>query len=313
MEEFMEQCKKKLLKDLIWLRSKINFDFLFQKETFSNNDVIQYYKKTKYLLYRLAGSKNGEMHIAISDDGIHKKRKNYQEYHEEKLSEILKANPQIKNVLELGCGQGANMAYLAKRHTDVKFQGIDLYPSLTKKNKKFDISIIQGDYHNLSMIKDNSIDMVYAIETLCYSQNKNKIFKEVHRILKPDGLFIIYDAYLNKERNSLSEIEEIGAKLVETGYYLNEFEYIGNISKYIEDNNFEIVKIEDMKNKVINHLKNYQHRIQRYFRFGPIFSLFCKLLPKEVLINIVPVYFMADTVEMNLSVYINHILKKKSK
>ncbi len=309
----MEQYKKKLIKDLIWLRSKINFDFIYEKDTFSNDDVIRYYKKTKYLLYRLTGSKNGEMHIGISDDGIHKKGVKYQEYHEEKLSEILKDNLEIKNVLELGCGQGANMAYLAKRHPNVKFTGIDLYPGLDKKNKKHDITLIQNDYHNLSMIEDNSIDMVYAIETLCYSQNKNQIFKEVNRVLKPNGFFIIYDAYLNKKRTELSEIEEIGAKLVENGYYLNEFEYIGNINQYIKNNDFEVVREENMKNKVISHLKHYQTRIQRYFNFGALLTLFCKIFPKEVLGNIVPVYFMADTIEMDLSVYMNHILKKKSK
>ena len=192
----------------------------------------------------------------------------YQEYHEEKLSEILKDNSKIENVLELGCGQGANMAYLAKRHPNVKFMGIDLYPSLDKKNQKYDITLIQGDYHDLSMIEDNSIDMIYALETLCYSQNKNQIFKEVNRVLKP----------------------------------------VGNIDQYIKNNNFEIVKAENMKSKVINHLKHYQTRIQRYLNFGLLFTFFCKMLPKEVLGNIVPVYFMADTVEMDFSVYMNHIL-----
>lgn len=307
----MKAYKEKLIQDLIWLRSKINFDFIFESNSFENEDVIRYYKKTKYLLYRLAGSKNGEMHIDISDDGIHRKGVKYQEYHEEKLSEILKNNSNIKNVLELGCGQGANMAYLAKRHPKVKFLGIDLLPSLDKKNRKLDISLIQGDYHDLSMIEDNFIDMVYALETLCYSQNKNQIFKEVNRVLKPNGLFIIYDAYLNKKRNELSEIEEIGAQLVEKGYYLNEFEYIGNIDKYIKNNNFEILKAENMKNKVINHLKYCQTRIKKLFKFGPLFTLFCKMLPKEVVGNIVPVYFMANTIEMDLSVYMCHVLIKK--
>lgn len=307
----MESYKIKLLKDLIWLRSKINFDFIYDKNTFSNEDVIRYYKKTKYLLYRLAGSKNGEMHIDISEDGVHKKGVKYQEYHEKKISEIIQNNPNIKNVLELGCGQGANMAYLAKRHPKVKFQGIDLFPSLDKKNKKLNISLIQGDYHDLSMIEDNSIDMVYALETLCYSQNKNQIFKEVNRILKPNGLFIIYDAYLNKKRSELSEIERIAAKMIENGYFLNEFEYIGNINNYIQNNNFTILKEENMKNKVINHLKYYQLRIKKYFKFGPLFTLFCKIIPKEVLGNIVPVYFMANTIEMNLTVYMYHLLIKK--
>ncbi len=306
----MEEYKKKLIKDFIWLRSKVNFDFIFNKDQFTHDDIKKYYKKTKYLLYRLAGSNEGYMHIDISDDGIHKNGQNYQTYHVNKIDEIIKQN-NFKNILELGCGQGANMAYLAKKNPSVKFTGIDLYPSLDKKNRKYNISLIEGDYHNLEKIESNSIDFVYAIETLCYSTNKNQIFKEVNRVLKKGGLFIIYDAYLNKPREQLSEIEEIGATLVENGYYLDEFEYIGNIDKYIKNNNFSIVIAENMKNKVINHLYAYQNRIKKYFKFGIFFKLFCKIIPKEVLGNIVPIYFMANTIEMDLSVYYCHILKKE--
>ncbi len=305
----MEEYKKKLLKDFVWLRNKINFDFIYDKNEFTYNDIKRYYKKTKYLLYRLMGSKEGYMHIDISDDGIHQNGKNYQTYHVNKINEIIKQN-NFKNVLELGCGQGANMAYLAKRNPDISFTGIDLYPSLDKKNRKYNIKLIEGDYHNLEKIESNSVDFVYAIETLCYSTNKNQIFKEVNRVLKKGGLFVIYDAYLNKPRNQLTEIEELGATLVEKGYYLDEFEFIGNINNYIKKNNFKVIKAENMKNKIINHLYAYQNRIKKYFKMGIIFKVFCKLIPKEVLGNIVPVYFMANTVEMDLSVYYYHKLQK---
>lgn len=305
----MDGQKKKLIKDFIWLRSKIDFDFIFDKDEFSHEDIKRYYKKTKYLLYRLPMSGEGYMHIGISDDGIHKKGINYQLYQIDKVNEIIKKN-NFKNVLELGCGQGVNMAYLAKRNLETNFTGIDLYPSLDKKNRKYNISLIEGDYHNLEQIESNSVDLVYAIETLCYSTNKSKIFKEVNRVLKNDGIFIIFDAYLAKERKQLSGIEEIGAVLVEKGYYLDEFEYIGNINKYIKENNFEIVIEENLKDKIINHLYAYQNKIKKYLKFGLIFKVFCKLLPKEVLGNIVPIYFMADTVELDLSVYYFHVLKK---
>ncbi len=80
----------------------------------NNYKRVKYYKKTKYLLYRLVGSNEGYMHIGISDDGICKNDKNYQTYHVMKIDEIIKQN-NFKNIPELGCGQGANMAYLAKK------------------------------------------------------------------------------------------------------------------------------------------------------------------------------------------------------
>ena len=310
MKNNIDNYKIKLIKDLVWLRSKVNFDFIFEQDKFSHDDIKRYYKKTKYLLYRIPGSKDGYMHIGISDDGICEKGKTYQTYQLNKIDEIIKSN-NFKNVLELGSGQGANMAYLAKRNPNIKFTGIDLYPSLDKKNRKYNINLISGDYHNLESIESNSVDIVYAVETLCYSTNKNQIFKEVSRVLKKDGIFIIYDAYLAKMREELSEIESIGASLVENGYYLDEFEYIGNIDKYINNNSFEVLAAENMKNKIINHLYEYQHKIEKCFKFGLLFKLACKMVPKEVLGNIVPIYFMADTVDLDLSVYYFHMLKKK--
>lgn len=305
----MEEKKIKLLKDLAWLRNKFNFDFIFEQNNFSNKDIKRYYKKTKYLLYRMV-NKEGYMHIGITEDGKCVNWNKYQTYQLDRINELIKQS-NATTILELGCGQGANMAYLSKQNKNVSFTGLDLYPSLDKKNKKYPIQLIEGDYHNLEKIETHSVDLVYAIETLCYSTNKNQIFKEVNRVLKKDGLFIIFDAYLAKKRNELSEIELIGAKLIENGYYLNEFEYLGNLDQYINENGFSIIKAENMKRKVIQHLFRYQEQIKKYFRFGILFKIACKLVPKEVTGNIVPIYFMADTIDMDLSVYYWHILKKK--
>ena len=39
----MEEFKKKLIKDLVYLRSKIDFDFVYEQDVFSNDDIIRYY------------------------------------------------------------------------------------------------------------------------------------------------------------------------------------------------------------------------------------------------------------------------------
>ena len=62
----MEEYKKKLIKDFVWLRSKINFDFIFNKNQFTHGDIKRYYKKTKYLLYRLVGSNEEYCNICIT-------------------------------------------------------------------------------------------------------------------------------------------------------------------------------------------------------------------------------------------------------
>ena len=40
---------------------------------------------------------------------------------------------------------------------------------------------------------DNTFDGAYAIEATCHSGNLGKVFSEVYRVLKPGGVFAVYD------------------------------------------------------------------------------------------------------------------------
>ena len=62
------------------------------------------------------------------DKKLHKEGEFYQPKTVEKY-----INKSTKNILELGCGQGANLSYLASIYQNVKFTGIDLTPSIDKK------------------------------------------------------------------------------------------------------------------------------------------------------------------------------------
>lgn len=303
----IQDHEKELVKGILKLSRYAKFDYLLDKDTFSKIDVKRYYKKTKYLLYRLAAAGTGYMHIGLSDDDkYHKNGTLYQLIHIENLINDTHA----KTVLELGSGQGANLGYLSKRVKDTNFTGLDLYPSLDKKNRRENVKIMQGDYHDLKDIPSNSIDLVYAIETLCYSTNKSQIFKEVNRVLKKDGLFIIFDAYMAKPRNELSQIENLCATLIENGYYLDEFEYIGNIEKYVKENGLEVVEARCLNKEALPSLENYKKRIDKLCKFGFLFRIACSLVPKEVTGNIVPVYFMEDAIKMGFAVYYKHVFKK---
>ena len=303
----MEKEKIELVKKLFKLREYANFDFLLEKNNFEDNEIIDYYKKTKHLIYRFQGSKEGFMHIGISYDGKYKKGNRYEFNQAKNIDKYIKET-NAKNILELGSGQGSNLLFLSKLNKDRNFMGLDLYPSIDKKQKNVELK--QANYHDLSFLEDNSVDLIYAIETLCYSTDKETIFKEVKRVLKKDGLFIIYDGYLGKPRNKLSEIEFLGANLVENGFCLTEFEYIGNIDNYIKKFNFNIIEKTNMKENVLPHMINARKRIDTFMKFGFLFKIALKLIPKKVMANMIPVYFMEYTINTGLSKYYLHILKK---
>jgi ubiquinone/menaquinone biosynthesis C-methylase UbiE len=291
-----EESEIVILNKLAKLNRFVNLIELMKKDSFYHNEIKEYYKTNKYLLYRIFGSSLGYMHMAISENN----EKSDFNYHPKEIAKLInKTNP--KKVLELGSGQSANLTYLAKQFPKVNFTGIDLFPSISKKNKKNNISIQQGDYHQLKEIKTNSVDIIYAIETICYSTNKKKIYDEAYRVLKKNGTFVIWDGYSTTPRELLTTKQLLFVNLIENGFLLNQFEYFGNIKNY--GYKFKLIKSENMKEKVLPFAIQSSKRVEKYMKLGIFFKIFCSLLPKIFINNLVPIYLIGDCVKYDLACY----------
>lgn len=102
-----------------------------------------------------------------------------------------------KKVLDLGCGTGRHLVYLAKQSFDV--YGIDIAKHgikiakdwLKKEGLKANLKI--GDIYKKLPYKDNFFDAIISIRTLHHGKIKDirKLIKEMERILKPGGLIFI--------------------------------------------------------------------------------------------------------------------------
>jgi SAM-dependent methyltransferase len=99
-----------------------------------------------------------------------------------------------KNVLEIGCG--AAQCSIAFAQKGAKVTGMDLSSEqirfakeLAQKNN-VDIQLYEQDIVNLSPVTDKSQDVVFSACALAYIDDLTACFKEVHRVLKDDGLFV---------------------------------------------------------------------------------------------------------------------------
>jgi len=226
----------------------------------------------------MAKSKSGMMHMGLSDDGICLKNKFYGDYQVKYIDKLIKEK-RCKSVLEIGSGQGGGPIYfiwLNEIKNALFMVWICILPL---------INLLQGDYHDLSKMEKHSMDLVYGIETLCFFINKDQVFKEVHRVLKKGGLFVLFDGYANKERENLTDLEKEVTLLTEKGWVLDCFEYVHYLDKYALRNDFSILKKEDMKPKLQAHVDSYKEKLDQVFRH----KYFCKwaftFVPKEVLAN----------------------------
>lgn len=96
------------------------------------------------------------------------------------------------DILEIGCGNGRDSIYFGKQGHNII--GIDISPDavrIAKKNNKLNnVKFETGNAENLQF-EENQFDAVYSLSVL-HSTNLNKSVKELSRILKEEGLALLY-------------------------------------------------------------------------------------------------------------------------
>jgi ubiquinone/menaquinone biosynthesis C-methylase UbiE len=110
-----------------------------------------------------------------------------------------------KDILEIGCGNGTQCLYIKEKCNPDKVTGVDLDPTNieianSEKNRKKinNVNFYLGDAQTLTMVRDNSIDVVFNIESALHYPDKLAFLNQVHRVLKPGGQFVITDILTRK-------------------------------------------------------------------------------------------------------------------
>tara|TARA_B100002051_G_scaffold256989_1_gene273975 strand:+ start:255 stop:941 length:687 start_codon:yes stop_codon:yes gene_type:complete len=91
-------------------------------------------------------------------------------------------------ILDIGCGEGFLLRMVKKAK---KIVGIDMSRTAIKRAKSLSDNIEYhiGDASNMPF-EDNSFDIIFSSEVLEHVLEPEKVFKEICRILKPNGRFV---------------------------------------------------------------------------------------------------------------------------
>lgn len=142
-------------------------------------------------------------------------------------------------VLDLGCGRGSTVNYLFEKH-NIKAVGID--PSIKlineAKEKYGYADFILGSGENLPFT-ENSFDCVFAECTLSLMDDLDSTIKQVNRVLKQGGFFVINDVYAKNPKEVHKLKEFIFNSCMRGLHDLEELE------KMLSRTDFSIIQTED--------------------------------------------------------------------
>lgn len=166
------------------------------------------------------------------------------------LGDCYASNPLL---VDMGCGLGATLRSIRNELPNTLLKGVTIVPwqvdmarELNAKSENYEIEIIQSDYCD-TPLAENSVDQVIAIESSCHARGASKaaLLKEIHRILRPGGRFVIADGF-RKRHNPLKGIIKLAYRTLCESWVIEQLGNIIEVEKTLRSLGFQEIKATDI-------------------------------------------------------------------
>ncbi|MBQ0787083.1 MAG: class I SAM-dependent methyltransferase [Oceanihabitans sp.] len=153
-------------------------------------------------------------------------------------------------VLDIGCAAGNSTSKISA--SGAKVIGIDFSQKMIDQANAShpNLTFKQSDAENMPL-EDNSMDVVIANFVVHHFAEPNTVFKEIHRVLKPNGKFAFAVWGANEEQSSLGAFFQAFAKHHELSalphgplFGVTDFDTYNDIATKASLKNFELEKLD---------------------------------------------------------------------
>lgn len=177
-----------------------------------------------------------------------------------------------RDVLEIGFGQGFNLAWLAARHPHTRFVGVDLTPAHVALARTriaraglAHVQLHEADLHHLPL-PDASVDEVFAIEAFCHALDLPRALSEVARVLRPGGRFVLFDAYQARATPAMEPALALAVELVGRGMAVGRWQLHEEILEQAQRAGLALQREEALEALVMPSLKRLERVIRAVIR-----------------------------------------------
>lgn len=182
---------------------------------------------------------------------------------------------QNDRVLDAGCGVGGSSIFLASalgcRVTGITLSRRQAEQATANAAKKQVTGLIDFQVMDYSAthFPDESFDVVWGCESICYADNKEQFIKEAYRLLKPGGKLVVADGFVTLyEYNNDPVIRQWL-----DGWQVNYLETNERFQQYMQQTGFGAIKHRDISKEV----KHSSARLYRYYFLASLYLIWKKI------------------------------------
>jgi phosphoethanolamine N-methyltransferase len=181
-----------------------------------------------------------------------------------------------KRVLELGSGAGGGTIALARNHSAIVV-GLEIEEPLVELSRQLAAEMGYAGQVEFRCVKpgplpveDNSFDYFYTSGVVCHIENKQSLFEDVFRVLKPGGWLLGYDWF------AVQPNAAIDAWMQAANLHI----YNSSLQAYADNMNaagFETINTQDATDWYVKQAANELERLQ-----GPLYDQAAAITSPEI-------------------------------
>jgi cyclopropane fatty-acyl-phospholipid synthase-like methyltransferase len=160
-----------------------------------------------------------------------------------------------QRVLDAGCGVGGSAAWLAE-NLGAHVVGVNINAGQVEQARRLarDRQLEErAQFHVADFcatrLASASFDVVWALESACYAEDKRALVGEAHRLLKAGGRLIVADGFLARE--TLAPRERSLVERWQRGWAIPSVASVAQFQRWLHETGYREVRFRDVTENVV--------------------------------------------------------------